>query len=77
MMATVAAVQEIVRQKLEAFDRMEQEFEESFRFVQGVHGQKRLEEFPIVEIVRYMHALWVCDCKGKLLSVPRSWKLPS
>src|SRR6266568_4572426 len=68
-METRIEIPDSVRQKLDAFEHLREEFKQSFRFVQEVHGQGRLTEFPIVEIVRYLHALWVCECKGRLLSV--------
>src|SRR5262249_11238355 len=43
-----------------------------FYFVQDMHGQKRLHEVTLAEVVRYLHALWVCECKDLLLSVPHS-----
>jgi hypothetical protein len=56
-------------QKLEAFERLQSEFEASFHFVQEVHGQRRFSAFPVMETVHYLHALWVCECKDRLLSV--------
>jgi hypothetical protein len=57
------------KQKLEAFERLQAEFEASFHFVQEVHGQRRFSAFPVMETVHYLHALWVCECKDRLLSV--------
>ena len=57
------------KQKLEAFERLQSEFEASFHFVQEVHGQRRFSAFPVMETVHYLHALWVCECKDRLLSV--------
>jgi hypothetical protein len=36
----VKQMQEQVKQKLEAFERLQPEFEASFRFVQDVHGER-------------------------------------
>src|SRR5437016_2659221 len=63
------AGEKLARQKLEAFERLQRAFEASFRFVQDVHGQRRLAAFPVAETVHYLHALWVCECKDRLLSV--------
>lgn len=59
-------------QKLRAFERIEAEFRESFLFVGDVHGQRRFDAFPVGFSVRYLHALWVCECKDRLLNVPAS-----
>jgi len=56
-------------QKLAAFERLEPEFEASFRFVQEVHGQRRFAAFPVAATVSYLHAVWVCERKDRLLSV--------
>ena len=60
---------ELVKQKLEAFERLQDEFEASFHFVQNVHGQQRFASFPVADTVRYLHALWACECKDRLLSI--------
>jgi hypothetical protein len=59
----------LVQQKLDAFDNLRPQFEECFQFMQDVHGQRRLITFPIIDIVHYLDALWVCECKDRLLSV--------
>lgn len=69
IMNAAQTTQSIVSQKLAAFDQLQDEFEASFRFVQEVHGQKRFETFPVEHIVRYLHALWLCECKERLLSI--------
>ncbi|GHO45511.1 hypothetical protein [Ktedonospora formicarum] len=74
MVKTQTTVREIVRQKLAAFEQLRPEYERCFRFVQEAHGQKRLTICSIAEIVYYLHARWVCDSKGELLSVPHSPK---
>ena len=71
-MRGTVAVQTLVQQKLAAFDRLQPEFEASFRVVQEVHGQWRFAAFPVAETVHYLHALWICECKDRLLSVTRS-----
>lgn len=68
-MAANQAFQELVEQKLDAFERLKAAFEESFLFVQQVHGQRRFSSFPVASSVRYLHALWVCECKDRLLSI--------
>jgi hypothetical protein len=67
-MATQTPVN-LVQQKLEAFEQIQPEFEASFCFVQDVHGQRRFSTFPVQETVHYLHALWICECKDRLLSV--------
>lgn len=69
MMATPVQVPELVQQKLAAFARMQAEFEQCFHFQQEVHGQKRFSSFPVERIVSYLHALWLCERKDRLLSV--------
>src|SRR5215469_14642620 len=73
-MATMIIGPQLVQQKLEAFTHLEPEFEDCFLFVQDVHGQKRFSSFPVAYTVRYLHALWICECKTSLLSVPRTVK---
>lgn len=65
----------IVQEKLAAFERLEPEFEQCFQFLEGVHGQKRFATFPVAYTVRYLHALWVAECKTCLLSVARTVKV--
>ena len=71
-MATPSAIQELVNEKLAAFERLQPEFEACFHFVQLVHGQQRFNKFPLVNAVRYLHSLWVCECKDRLLSIYRN-----
>ncbi len=66
---TTPMTPELIKQKLEAFERIQDEFEASFRFVQYVHGQQRFASFPVADTVRYLHSLWVCECKDRLLSI--------
>src|SRR5689334_2963105 len=73
-MATIVMVPQLVQQKLQAFERLEPEFEDCFLFVQDVHGQKRFSSFPVTYTVRYLHALWICEYKTCLLSVPKTVK---
>lgn len=62
----------LITAKLEAFQRIEDEFRRCFEFVQQVQGERRFERFAVAETVRYLHALWVCDAKDHLLSVPKT-----
>src|SRR5689334_355307 len=71
-MATISVVPPLVQQKLDAFARLQPEFEACFRFLQDVHGQKRFPAFSIADCVRYLHARWICERKSQLLSVPRA-----
>ena len=68
-MVTTLTIEKLAKQKLEAFERLQSEFESSFHFVQEVHGQWRFSTFPVMESVHYLHALWVCECKDRLLSI--------
>ncbi len=60
----------LIQAKLEAFEQLETTFAESFIFLQEVQGQRRFPAFPVALSVRYLHALWVCEVKDRLLSVP-------
>ena len=62
----------LVQEKLAAFQKLETEFLDCFRFLQIVQGQHRLPEVSVAQSVRLLHALWVCDCKDNLLSIPLS-----
>ncbi len=68
-MTTTQPMQELVKQKLKAFEQLQVEFETCFPFVQDVHGLNRFSAFPVADSVRYLHALWVCECKDRLLSI--------
>lgn len=71
-MAVSVAGQELIQQKLAAFERLQATFEECFQFVQQVHGLQRFSTFPVARTVYYLHALWMCDCKDRLLSIYRN-----
>ncbi|GCE30132.1 hypothetical protein KDA_56160 [Dictyobacter alpinus] len=66
------AKEKLIEQKLQAFEQLQPEFEASFRIVQEVQGQRRFHTISVAEIVSYLHALWLCECKDRLLSVYRS-----
>jgi hypothetical protein len=59
----------LIEQKLGAFGQLQPEFEECFRYVQDVHGQKRFPTISVADSVHYLHALWICECKDRLLSI--------
>ena len=59
----------LAKQKIQAFDQVQSEFEASFLFIQQIHGQRRFSTFPVLETVHYLHALWICECKDRLLSI--------
>jgi len=61
---------QLVVEKLAEFDRISGEVLANFPYVQDVHGQRRFTSFPILATVHYLHALWICNCKDMLLSVP-------
>src|SRR5437016_9560777 len=65
-------INELARQKLAAFAHLEPEFASSFLFVQDIHGQRRFPAIPVDLTVRYLHALWVCELKDRLLCVPKT-----
>lgn len=71
-MADEITMPALITEKLATFERLQQEFEASFRYIEEVQGQRRFPTFPIDAAVRYLHALWVCDCKDRLLSVPKT-----
>lgn len=62
----------LIAEKLEAFARIEPEFVECFQFVQRMQGEARLAPLTSADVVRYLHALWICDLKDRLLSVPQT-----
>lgn len=66
---TTQATQNLVNQKLEAFERLLTEFEMSFQYVQDMHGQRRFPLLSVADSVHYLHALWICECKDRLLSI--------
>lgn len=61
--------QELIQQKVAAFEHIAPEFTTCFRFKQDVHGLKRFSSFPVEYSVRYLHARWLCECKDRLFSV--------
>lgn len=67
--ADVDKVDDLSRRKLEVFARIEDDFIASFSFTQEAHGQRRFTSFPIASTVRYLRALYICECKDRLLSV--------
>jgi hypothetical protein len=73
-MAINSTTSPLIGQKLAAFEQIQPEFEACFRFVQDVQGQKRFPSFPVVNTVHFLHALWLCECKDRLLSVYRNIK---
>jgi hypothetical protein len=73
-MTVVLAIPQIVQEKLDAFEALKPEFAQCFQFVQNVHGQQRFTVFSVAEVVYYLHARWICECKSLLLSVPHSLK---
>lgn len=62
----------LVTEKIVAFDAIRPEFESCFSYVEAMHGQKRFPEVTVGSTVLYIHALWICDCKDHLLSIPRT-----
>lgn len=61
----------LVAQKLQAFGRLEASFEASFPFAQDMQGQRRSSGIPVRHVVCYLHALYVCAAKDRLLGIPR------
>ena len=68
-MSGILAGETLAKQKLAAFEQLQPEFEANFHFIQDVQGQRRFAAFPVTETVHFLHALWVCECKERLLSV--------
>lgn len=62
-------IPELVQRKLDAFEGIQAEYEQCFHFMQDIHGQKRFSALSIGQAVYYLHALWLCECKDRLLSV--------
>lgn len=52
-----ATTQQLIQQKLAAFEQLEPTFVDCFHFMQDVHGQKRFPTFSVADSVRYLHAL--------------------
>jgi hypothetical protein len=73
-MAATLTVEKLAKQKIEAFERLQPEFEASFHFVQEMHGQRRFSVLPVMETVHYLHSLWVCECKDRLLRIFKNIK---
>lgn len=69
MATTAPQTPELVERKLATFKRIQDEFEACFRFKQAVHGQTCFSSFSLAEVVYYLHALWLCECKDRLLSI--------
>lgn len=63
---------DLIQQKLATFELLQPEFEKSFQFVQDMHGLRRFPHFTVDEIVYYLHALWICDSKDRLLGLHRT-----
>lgn len=68
-MNAAQTTQETINQKLAAFEQLQPKFEECFRFVEDVHGLKRFATVSVADCVRYLHSLWVCERKDRLLSI--------
>lgn len=66
----LGALPPLIAEKLAAYERIAGDVEAAFRYIEDMHGQRRFTHIPIDETVRYLHALWVCDRKDMLLSVP-------
>lgn len=66
----LASEPRLIVEKLARFDQISGEVLASFPYVQDVHGQRRFSSFPILATVHYLHALWICNMKDLLLSVP-------
>ena len=69
---TIDRRRQLALAKLAAFQHLEAEFLRSFRFMEVLQGQQRLPECTVADAVHFLHALWICECKDKLLSIPQS-----
>lgn len=74
MATRTSLLPDLVRQKLMAFEQIQPEFEQSFLFLARVHGQQRFASFTVADVVRYLHTLWIGECKTSLLSITRTVK---
>ncbi|MGZ3616611.1 MAG: hypothetical protein ACXWPS_13665 [Ktedonobacteraceae bacterium] len=52
-MTTTLAKDKLAKQKLEAFERLQSEFEAILIFVQEVHRRGRFSTFPVMESVHF------------------------
>ncbi|MEO7000903.1 MAG: hypothetical protein ABI068_03790 [Ktedonobacterales bacterium] len=66
------ALPAVIAAKLTAFDSCEDAFMASFRLAQQMQGQIRFAAVPPAATAGYLHALWVCECKDRLLSIPKT-----
>lgn len=64
----------LVTQKLKAFEQLQSEFEQCFLFIVDIHGQRRFSSLTVSDVVHYLHALWITDCRTSLLSVSKTIK---
>ncbi len=71
-MAQSAALTALVAEKLAAVGQLQTEFAASFQYVQDVQGQRPFASLAVADTARYLRALWVCERKDRLLSVPRT-----
>jgi hypothetical protein len=67
---SVTVTPQLIVEKLARFDQISGEVQANFPYVQDVHGQRRFASFPIAATILYLHALWICNSKDMLLSVP-------
>lgn len=70
-MQTKPIISALIDQKVARIAVLRPEFVRSFPFVQHMHGQTRMAQITVPQVVRYLHALWICDCKDRLLGVPQ------
>lgn len=64
-----SATSGLTQRKLAAFARIEADFAASFAFVQEMRGQRRFAHLTAAQVVGYLHALYTCERKDRLLSV--------
>jgi hypothetical protein len=62
----------LIQQKLDAFEAIQPAFIASFEYVQAIHGQRRFGNLSIADAVLYLVALYISECKDRLLSIPRT-----
>ncbi len=65
-------IPDLIEQKLAAFAAIQDEFIACFAFVEAMHGQQRFDALAVSDAVRYLHACYICECKDRLLSVPKT-----
>lgn len=62
----------LIQQKLDAFEALQPAFIASFEYIEAIHGQRRFTQLGIADAVLYLVSSYVCECKDRLLSIPKT-----